>query len=83
RWNGPLLGNYAQDMFGFSALPAGQISQNQNFTNMGQSAIFWTSSSYNVTRSWYYSSRRSHGDVFRHLNMKVAGLSVRCMRDLE
>ncbi len=83
RWNGPLWGNYTQDMFGFSALPAGQITQNQNFTDMGQTASFWTSSSYNVTRSWYYRTRRSHGDVFRHLNMNVAGLSVRCLRDLE
>ncbi len=83
RWHGPLWGNHTQDMFGFSALPAGQITQNQNFTHMGGAASFWTSSSYNVTRSWYYRTRRSHGDVFRHLNMNVAGLSVRCVRDID
>jgi uncharacterized protein (TIGR02145 family) len=66
---------------GFTALPGGYRSTGGPFSNIGKYGYWWISTQLNTTDAWlrylYYSSSR----VFRGVNGKDAGFSVRCVRD--
>ena len=72
--------HYGSDEFGFSALPGGRYAYG-SFTEMGFHGFWWSSTEYYTTRAWYRFMRHEFGDVTRSNFDKVAGLSVRCVRD--
>jgi hypothetical protein len=75
------LGN---DRYGFGLLPAGyrNISPNVAFNNLGNAACFWSSTVGNsdaraILRKFSYNS----AGVYRSIENKWAGLSIRCARE--
>ncbi len=70
----------ANNATGFSAVPAGGCN-GSSFNDAGYRAYFWSSaqdSSYRAySRNLYYYG----ADVYRYLDSKYYGCSVRCLRD--
>lgn len=77
----------ATDEYGFSALPGGYRLSNGNYTNVGYSGHWWSSSSDDTklltTFAWYRSMIFDSSSVNRYSNNKLFGFSVRCMKDLK
>ncbi len=70
------------DVFGFSALPAGERDLNGTFTGVGGAAEFWSSTEY--TSSYAYVMYLNCNGEYAHLNdhsTKYSGSSVRCVKD--
>ena len=66
---------------GFSALLAGTRHYNGNFYYLGNDAVFWISTEYNVGESnYFYLPYNLSNIVFDH-NSKNYGFSVRCIKD--
>lgn len=72
--------HYGTDEVGFSALPGGRYAYN-DFTELGFHGFWWSSTEYYATRAWYRFIRHEFGDLTRSTFDKVAGFSVRCVRD--
>ena len=73
------LWSNATDLYGFSALPAGYISGDGSYSNLGYALGFWASTGGNRARadSWYV-----HSNEFGHTDdEKKLGYSVRCVQD--
>lgn len=67
---------------GFSGLPGGKRSIFSGaFGNIGYSGTWWSSTEETAGSAFYRSLDYSTGDVYRNDDGKVAGLSVRCLRD--
>ena len=70
------------DVFGFSALPAGERDLNGTFTGVGGAAGFWSSTEY--TSSYAYVMYLNCNGEYAHLDYhftKYSGSSVRCVKD--
>jgi len=68
------------DNVGFSALPGGMRKQYGEFSYLGITGRWWTSTEYSSTRAiyrrlYFYKSSVTDGEL------KQSGLSVRCLRD--
>ena len=81
RWKSPNTG--ATDEYGFSALPGGYRSINHgHFNDVGSSGSWWSSTELDATNAWDRDMDYGYGDVMnRHLDHKMDGLSVRCLRN--
>jgi hypothetical protein len=80
HWKSPNTG--ATDESGFSALPGGfRYLLNVDFGDMGNNAIFWSSSEINRHSAWYRSLSFNYSGVTRYIYNKQSGFSVRCVRD--
>jgi uncharacterized protein (TIGR02145 family) len=67
---------------GFSGLPGGCRYSNGSFNNSdGLLGVWWSSSEDNTSFAWCCDLVCESGDVDRGINLKVGGLSVRCLRD--
>lgn len=67
---------------GFTALPAGyRISNNSFFTDIGQVAVFWSSSETGEFGAWHRFLYYSGSDINRNFGSKRQGFSVRCVKD--
>jgi uncharacterized protein (TIGR02145 family) len=68
---------------GFSALPAGNRSENGDFDNMGQFNGFWTGTTYETSDNhmWYRHLYYHTNEVGRLYTKKNNGFSVRCVKN--
>jgi uncharacterized protein (TIGR02145 family) len=74
-WNGT-------NSSGFSALPGGlRYSDNGNFSNVGGSGNWWSSSAFGPNGAWVRYLYSDYGYVFRGSSGQRLGFSVRCVRD--
>ncbi|GEM_PF-2297465 len=79
--------HHGTDLFGFSALPAATRTSNGNFSveNAGEHVRFWTSTEATATQARRLYTEYKRGDMIGagHNVAKRAGLSVRCMKDVD
>ena len=82
-WNAPNTG--ATNETGFTALPGGWRSMyDGTFSGMGAFVSFWTSTGTTASNSTYALTRglsSSESRISRTGDLRVAGLSVRCIKD--
>ncbi|MEN9696640.1 MAG: hypothetical protein RLZ56_61 [Bacteroidota bacterium] len=79
HWLTPNTG--ALDTYGFTALPAG-YQGTYTPSNQGKLAFFWTSTSYNTNQAYAWSLTKDAATFTSGFgNGKIAGYSVRCMRN--
>jgi uncharacterized protein (TIGR02145 family) len=65
----------------FSGLPAGYRCSDGTFDNNGYHADWWSSTEDLSGQAWVYFILFNFGDLFRDINFKTVGLSVRCIKD--
>ncbi|MBN1340357.1 MAG: hypothetical protein JXA03_13590, partial [Bacteroidales bacterium] len=68
------------DLFGFTALPGGNLVNNIIFADIGDMAHFWTSSSgdtYNANYRYFW----IYTNIHRNFSSKENGYSLRCLLD--
>jgi uncharacterized protein (TIGR02145 family) len=78
-WNPGSPGNNTS---GFSALPGGyRFNFFGSFTSIRNNSFFWSATEYAISNAWdrYLTSYNSY--VYRSVNGKSVGASVRCLRD--
>jgi uncharacterized protein (TIGR02145 family) len=66
---------------GFSGLPGGIFNFDGLFYSIGTDGNWWSSTELDSTQAWLRSLGYNDGSVFRGYYSKVAGHSVRCLRD--
>ena len=74
-------GNSGTDVFGFSWLPAGEITSSGNYDDYTEEGLFWTTTSISNSSAFY--RKVTWGSTFMTggtLNKKT-GLSLRCVQD--
>jgi uncharacterized protein (TIGR02145 family) len=81
HWEEPNAG--ATNSSGFTAMPAGQRRGIQGtYTGLGLYDAWWTSSEYNIYKSWYRSVGTINTEVRRASGaLKQTGTSIRCVKD--
>ena len=80
HWYYPNTG--ATNSSGFTALPGGGRNTPGTYVNMGYSAIFPSSTEYDIYRIWVRALSNERSDIYRHyVYPKHAGYSVRCVKD--
>lgn len=79
HWLSPNSG--ATNENGFSALPGGSRDYDGSFINKGAKSSFWTSSEFYVIFAWSEELYHDDIDVFSAFSGKIAGKSVRCIKD--
>jgi uncharacterized protein (TIGR02145 family) len=78
-WNSPNTG--ATNESGFSALPGGYRSNYGNFSSVGTTALFWSSTKGSRGNAWYRYLGYSYSGIYRDGYNKGNGFSVRCVQD--
>jgi uncharacterized protein (TIGR02145 family) len=78
-WDSPNVG--ATDESGFSALPGGYRNFVGSFVNIRGYAFFWSATEFDSVSAWNRNLDFSYSDVYRFINSKSVGASVRCLRD--
>jgi len=75
--------NYnGSDLFGFTALPAGNSVFNSSFIGITKRTLWWTSTEYTIYDSWMRSFRFGVFGSFRQYTDRYElGQSVRCLKD--
>ena len=66
---------------GFSALPGAYRGMSGSFFQLGNFAMFWSSSDYGWDLVWYRALRGINSQIRRKLGTKIRGFSVRCVKD--
>ena len=66
---------------GFEGLPGGCRYDDGNFGGIGAGGLWWSSSENAPGNAWYRSLYEHDGDVYRGLQWKQSGFSVRCIKD--
>ncbi|MBK7175279.1 MAG: hypothetical protein IPH84_19140 [Bacteroidales bacterium] len=82
QWDSPNTG--ATNASGFSALPAGTLGSNGNWTGVHTFTLFWTTSEVVTTGDIAAASHELRNDaaqVGRYYHYKSDVMSVRCVRD--
>jgi uncharacterized protein (TIGR02145 family) len=79
HWFSPNTG--ATDEEGYAALPGGYRIVNGNFSTIGWAGLWWSSTVYDGTSSWYYNMAYNLSSVNRSYVDKGFGISVRCLKD--
>lgn len=69
------------DVYGFTALPAGNRYANGNNYGKGGNASFWSSTENNLNESFYMNMGFINDSVSMKKNYKERRLSVRCIKD--
>ena len=77
-WLGP--NNAATNESGFTGLPGG-VKEGSSFTVLGTFGVWWTSSAFDTSNATSRSLSRLNGGVFRAIEYKFDGRSVRCVRN--
>jgi uncharacterized protein (TIGR02145 family) len=78
-WNSPNTG--ADNASGFTVLPGGFRSNDGSFLNISYFAFFWSASENDNLNAWNRNLNFFNSDVYRSLDSKSVGASVRCLRD--
>lgn len=78
-WYDPNTG--ATNETGFTALPGGDRDGYGNFYFIGSNGYWWSATETSTDYAWYRSMNYNRSDVYRGLNGKELGFSVRCLRD--
>ena len=78
-WNTPNPGS--SNLSGFTALPGGFIYSNVDFIQIGQSAVWWSTSQYDSNTSWCVFIENAYSNLFHAPDLKENGFSVRCLKD--
>jgi uncharacterized protein (TIGR02145 family) len=74
--------NKGTNTTGFGAVPAGNRYNNgSQFYNRGISVYYWSSSVGSSSNAWYRGFAYNGAQVYRNLNGRSYGFSVRCVRD--
>jgi uncharacterized protein (TIGR02145 family) len=70
------------DLFGFSGLPGGyRDGSDVFFGSIRHNGYWWTSTEYTFSNVWNRNLKKLNPGVYRLLNAKGNGFSVRCLRD--
>ncbi len=78
-WTAPNTG--ATNSAGFTALPGGYLSTDPTFSNIANSAAWWSATQGSSTNAYDRLLRHTDGQTARFNDGKNAGLSVRCVKD--
>jgi uncharacterized protein (TIGR02145 family) len=81
QWNAPNTG--ATNSSGFTALPGGLRNSLGSFDNLGDWGYWWSSSQIGSGTAWSRYLNNGSIQVGRWDNGKLAGFSVRCIKDTE
>lgn len=80
HWTSPNTG--ATNETGFTALPAGYVTDAGTFDGIGRYEAWWTSTPYNEIKPWYRSVGYQTAAVEeRNGSLNQRGFSVRCIKD--
>lgn len=79
HWKAPNLG--ATNESGFTGLPGGGRTYSGPFDYIIWGGAWWTSTSENVDDAWIRNLDYNTIDVYRYVDGKLYGRSVRCVRD--
>jgi uncharacterized protein (TIGR02145 family) len=66
---------------GFTALPGGLRNSSGSFVDIGTRGNWWSSTEQGIYDAWYRLMDYSLNSVYRHVNLKGNGLSVRCVKN--
>ena len=66
---------------GFSGLPGGGRDYTGTFYDVGKTGGWWSSTENNTSSAWTRYLNYPNGNVYRNVNSKTYGFSVRCLRD--
>ena len=78
-WYSPNIG--ATNESGYTALPAGYLSDGGGFGEMGNYIYWWSSSEVTATSAWYRNTNYASSWLGRSSDGKDNAFSVRCLRD--
>jgi uncharacterized protein (TIGR02145 family) len=78
-WDQPNVG--ATNASGFNGVPCGPRNKFGMYGHFGHNAIYWTASSYGVSKAIYRYLGNSRNDVGRSSVSKYMGFYVRCVKD--
>jgi len=78
HWDTPNTG--ATNETEFTALPGGYRNDSGQYTEMGTSAVWWSSTAYNAAHSWNRKILNSSDKTFRNYFDNNYGMSVRCIK---
>jgi uncharacterized protein (TIGR02145 family) len=78
HWTSPNTG--ATNLSGFTGLPGGQRASGV-FINLGLSNVWWSSTEYSATESWFLGLGNTTASVVEDQIVKTSGAYVRCIRD--
>ena len=79
HWNSPNTG--ATNETGFTALPGGSRSHDGTFYYIWYGGYWWSSTEGSAKSAWNRNLSYSDAGVFRDIDYKKCGFSVRCVRD--
>ena len=65
----------------FTALPSGVRAVDGLFTGLGEVAAWWSSTQYDNERAWDFALRYLFDDLAYYKSKKIAGESIRCIKD--
>lgn len=85
RWTPDEMYNHIHgfDEYEFSALPGGGCSHIGEFSLIGESSGFWTTTEFLETGAWVRQINNYSAAVNRFSNFKEAGHHVRCVREVD
>jgi len=69
----------ANNLTGFSGLPAGDRDNNGLFWGIGLSGTWWTSTELDSQNAWYHQLYYSSATPMQTFDNKESGMSVRCL----
>jgi len=78
-WNSP--NTDATNTSLFSALPGGSRDSGGNYDYFGNNGFWWSSTEVNTYSAWFRYLSYNYGIAVRANDIKIDGLSVRCLRD--
>lgn len=79
HWASPNLG--ATNLTSFTGLPSGLRVSAGTFTGIGVEGPMWSSTEYDVDRSWFLSMGAGSEAVSINYFVKTAGFTIRCIKD--
>lgn len=78
-WRSPNTG--ATNEFGFTALPGGYCNIDGEYSSLGSSGFWWSSTEASPTAAWARGMSHASSTVTRGDDNKKRGFSVRCIKD--
>jgi len=79
HWNAPVISNNSS---GFTAIPNGRRYLAEDFSGIGSYNVLWTASEYNATSAGFLYLWRNNTIVYKGVNYKANGYSVRLIKEM-
>ena len=70
-----------QGSTGFKGRPGGCRGYDGTFSSIGSNGVWWSSSEDGTADAWLRNLNYNNGDTYRYYDIKLAGFSVRCIKD--